>query len=643
MSALLPLPSDALYGVIPLRDYQSEGVARVRSRIASGKRRIVFVLGTGGGKTVVASAIVAGALAKGKRCLFCAHRRELIRQTFCKLLRNGLRPESIGIVMAGTPARSAHLGGETPLQIVARMRAAGASDPAIDCELWGLFGARRAQAPIQVASIDSLRSKSLGHFDLVILDECHRARSPSYVSLITAHWDTAVILGLTATPWPPPGKSLGDVVDGRPLFDDLVPPVKTTRELSEMGFLVAPRMFGVPPSSLPDMSEARIGKDGEWVQEDLEKASSTDKLVGDIVDHWQRRAEGLRTVVFASGVEHSKKIAAAFCAAGVKAEHLDGTTDVRLRDAILSRLDSGETTVVCQCDVLTTGWDQPSVAVLVFARMTRSRTLAKQMMGRGLRPHPDKPFVLFLDHAGVLAEHDGPLAEEEYSIVPSRKKRKASSLSIKTCPSCFAIVPANTRVCSELTPAGEVCGHVFGEAAEREDPEEEAGELAEVEDVPREVKRAAFDRLCAERGNRQPGWVYQQYLETFKTKPPKAWKVPLHDEERPENNPAVMETWREIYQDPAFAAHGAASGRFNRAAGFWPNGAMLDERRAWLEGGADLETQLRASVSPEASPAPVPTPAPAPDSAAIRDVAAEGSPAWRLPTRLPWFASEAAA
>ena len=563
--------------MIPLREYQHEGVQRVRARIAAGKRRIVFVLPTGGGKTVVASAIVASALAKGSRVLFVAHRRELIRQTFCKLLRNGIEAQSVGIMMAGVPARAASLFGESPLQILDRMRAAGASDAAIDSELYGLFGARRAQAPIQVASVQTIRGKDLENFDLVIVDECHGARAPSYVSLIQSQWDHAVILGLTATPWPPPGKALGDDVDGRPLFDDMVPPVKTTRELAEMGFLVAPRMFGVPASSLPDMSEANVGPDGDWIKEDLEKASDKDRLIGDIVDHWLRRAGGQRTVVFAAGVNHSKNIAAAFCAAGVRAEHVDGTTDPRTRDAIFSRLDSGETTVVCGCDIFTEGWDQPRVAVLVFARMTRSRRLAKQMMGRGLRPHPEKPFVLFLDHAGVLAEHDSPLAEDDYSIAPSKKKRSSASVSIKTCPACFAIVPGSVRTCPE-------CGHAFSETATREDPEQEDGDLVEIPDASREEKRAAFDALCAQRGSRRPGWVIQQFLERFKVKPPKAWKVPLREDECPENNEAIMTAWRGIFERAEIEGRTPeqARGLFFRELGFWPNRAMLATQRTHI-------------------------------------------------------------
>jgi superfamily II DNA or RNA helicase len=635
VSALLPIGEAAQRGTIPLRPYQAEGFERVRMRIRTGKRRIVVVMPTGAGKTVLASAIIANALSKGKRAMFVAHRRELIRQTFCKLLRNGIDHNSIGVVMAGTPARSAALFGANPLEVVARMRAAGASDPQIDCELWGLFGARRSQAPIQVASIDTARGKDLGAFDLIIIDECHRALSASYRALVAAYPE-AVILGLTATPYRADGKGLGE------LFDDLVP-IATPRQLCEMGFLVEPRIFTVPASALPDLSAVTMSG-SDYSTDDLETAVDQSKLVGDIVDHWFRRAENERTVVFAASVKHSRNIVEQFNArAGAKiAEHLDGTTPTGERDAILSRLASGETRVVSNCAVLCEGWDMPIVACCVLARPTKSCGLYLQEAGRILRPCEGKPWALILDHAGCVVEHNGgPLEEREFSLEPPKKKRKsAEKLAIKTCPECFAIIPAAVRTCPE-------CGHVFT-AEGREGPEEEAGELVELRDAPREVKLAAWGELCAQRGERRPGWVIARFVERFGVKPPKAWKVPLREDEKPENDSATMATWRELYRAAAERGEGpkAATGRLKARLGFWPNGAMLAEQRAHLD-GADLETQLRASVAPEASPASVqglhPTPAPALDSAAIRDVAAEGAPAWRLPTRLPWFASEAAA
>lgn len=561
--------------MIPLRPYQEEGVERVREAMRAGKRRILFVLPTGGGKTVVAAAIVAGALAKGKRVLFCAHRRELIKQTFTKLLRTGLDPAHIGVVMAGVPAR-ARGALFSPLDTIAMLRAQGTTDPQIDAELWSLFAARRPQAPIQVASIDTARGKDLGRFDLLIFDEAHRSLSPSYLALAKEH-ESAVLLGLTATPYRTDGKGLGA------LYDDLVPPVLTARQLAEAGFLVAPRMYGAAVESLPDVSRVRIAG-ADYDEAELAQVTDDPRLIGDFVRHWRERAEGLRTVAFAAGIQHSRHVVEAFLAIGVRAEHIDGETHPAERDAILSRLERGETTVVSNYGVLTEGWDMPIVAVAGLLRATTSRGLAKQMEGRILRPHPDKPFAMLLDHARVILNHDSPLAEEEYSLEAPKKRRTVSVPATKTCPGCFAIIPAGVRTCPQMKIDGTPCEYVFS-ASEREEPESEEGELVALSDVPMEVKRAAWAELCAARGSYPPGWVRIQYVKRFGVMAPKSWKVPLREDEKDEGKPEVVAKWRDLYRDAWRSGWkiGAAAFRFKEDFGRWPSKALRDEQRAWIE------------------------------------------------------------
>ena len=71
----LPLLSYVPPSAVPvLRPYQAEGIAALRAGVAAGKRRQLLVCPTGGGKTVLASALIRSALARGRRVLFVAHR-----------------------------------------------------------------------------------------------------------------------------------------------------------------------------------------------------------------------------------------------------------------------------------------------------------------------------------------------------------------------------------------------------------------------------------------------------------------------------------------------------------------------------------------------------------------------------------------
>jgi superfamily II DNA or RNA helicase len=98
-----PTSEQVSYAGVDLRPYQREVIDRLRRTTALGERCPLLVAPTGAGKTVIASAVVKGAVQRGSRVLFLAHRRELIQQAAQKLWHAaGI---DAGIVMAGYPPR----------------------------------------------------------------------------------------------------------------------------------------------------------------------------------------------------------------------------------------------------------------------------------------------------------------------------------------------------------------------------------------------------------------------------------------------------------------------------------------------------------------------------------------------------------
>jgi len=121
-----------------LRDYQERAIAAVREHYRSGRKRVLLVMATGGGKTATASALLAASVARGKRCVFVVHRREIVLDTARRLREQGLR---VGVVMAGEPFDAEALGHKDgrmvervyarldPAALAARMRAALGGTP----------------------------------------------------------------------------------------------------------------------------------------------------------------------------------------------------------------------------------------------------------------------------------------------------------------------------------------------------------------------------------------------------------------------------------------------------------------------------------------------------------------------------------
>lgn len=119
-----------------LRPHQTKAVDGVRSSLMAGFRRPLLQLPTGAGKTVIAGAIVKGARAKGKRVLFVAPAISLIDQTVRSFFAEGIR--DIGVIQGNHPMT-------------------------------------KPDAPVQVASIQTLQRRAIPPFDVVVVDECFAA------------------------------------------------------------------------------------------------------------------------------------------------------------------------------------------------------------------------------------------------------------------------------------------------------------------------------------------------------------------------------------------------------------------------------------------------------------------------------------
>lgn len=449
--------------MLRLREYQVRGIEQASKRIASGVRRLCLVLPTGGGKTVVASEIIRRAVARGRRVLFLAHRRELLDQTINKLGDAGVH--DVGLVLAGERHRY------------------------------------RPHAPVQVASVQTLVRRVMPPADLVFVDEAHHSNAGTYEKIL-ANYERSSILGLTATPVRDDGRGLNEQ------FDECLV-VSTPRELIAEGHLAKPRVFGA--RERVDLSKVH-SRGGDYIPRELEDAMMKSRLIGDIVQHWIKLAHDRTTVVFATSVAHSQSIVQAFREYGVAAEHLDGNTPADERKAILARLASGVTEVVSNCAVLTEGWDLPRCKCVILARPTQSLSLYLQMAGRGLRPWEGVD-PLLLDHGECVDRHGFPQDERDWPSYFSGKKRGANDAApVKDCPQCFAIVPAAQKIC-------DACGHVF-QSEPREGPQQVDDELVErtsVQEQPVDERREWYKAALLDGASRKRklGWCRHRYNERY--------------------------------------------------------------------------------------------------------------------------------
>lgn len=418
--------------MIALRPYQTQALDGCRAAYAAGHRGVLLQMPTGAGKTMTASTVVHGAAAKRNPVWWLCHRRELVEQASQTFHQLGI-PH--GTVQAGY-----------------------VSDP---------------HALVQVGSIQTVakRADQIPEPALIVFDESHHIGAKSWDELFH-RFPRAKVLGLTATPWRLDGQGLGTwfgaMVEG-----------PTTAELIAEGSLSPYRLFA---PAIPDLSDVGTTA-GDYQRGALAKAMDKPQIVGDAIGHYTKLCPGKRAVAFAAGVENSKHIVAQFLAAGISAEHVDGSMSTEERDAKVDRFRRGETLILSNSDLFGEGFDVPAIEAAILLRPTKSLSLYLQQVGRALRPFPGKAEAIILDHAGNSLSHGLPDDAREWTLADRERRKRAAptEVPVRQCSECFFVYrPA---------PKCPQCGHA---------PVVQARELEVVEgsleEVSREKQRLAFER-----------------------------------------------------------------------------------------------------------------------------------------------------
>ncbi len=355
-----------------LRDYQHAAIQQIYREWQRGKRRVLLAMPTGSGKTRTFSEIARHALAKGDRVLVVAHREELLLQSQATLER--ITGVGVGFIKAGYPLDLAH--------------------------------------PVQCASVQTLARRldrdtlDLQRFGLAIVDEAHLSLANSYLKILQ-RLPQSRVLGVTATPSRLDGCGFDRVYEALVLGPSV-------SELIQRGFLADYDILA-PESFLPEEGDGIRITGGDFNVGDLAARIDRRYVAGQAVEAYLKHSRGKRCVVFAINVEHSQAIAERYRQAGIAAEHLDGETPLKERQAILQRFRSGRTQVLCNVQLFTEGFDLPELEVVQLCRPTQSVALHLQMVGRALRPQRGKR-ALILDHAGNCLRLGGPKAERHWTL-----------------------------------------------------------------------------------------------------------------------------------------------------------------------------------------------------------------------------------
>jgi len=385
-----------------LHDYQDDvyqGLKGILS-LGSGRRRGVVCLPTGAGKTrVVVQASVELVLNQegdNRTVLWVAQTDEL-----CEQAVQAFRQVWIN---RGSPS--------TDLRI---------------CRLWGGNpNPRRPESEVATVVVTSIQTLSgrVGSMDLdwltvprmMIVDECHRAITKSYTTVLKwlgvltpatdeARRDEPAIIGLSATPFRGTDVEATQRLANR--FDNRLLPQQQDslyKKLRADGVLACEDYEPIDFHSVlsPDLK----GRLEEWerriTDEEVPEGIETDNLLDEInqslAPNEIRNEELLRCLekhiadnehasilFFANTVLHAEEMAARLFLRGIPAAAISSDTPATARRDFLDKFKSGKIKVLCNYLVLTTGFDSPRTDMILISRKVFSPVAYMQMVGRGLR------------------------------------------------------------------------------------------------------------------------------------------------------------------------------------------------------------------------------------------------------------------
>lgn len=342
------------------RPYQQEAIDRsVEFFHSKGKKNAIVVLPTGSGKSVVI-ANIASAL-DGKIIIFQPS-KEILEQNYAKFISYGFR---------------------------AAVYSASAGQKRID--------------KVTFATIGSVAKKHhlFRDFQYVIVDECHlvNPQGGMYHDFIKS-FEKVKVLGLTATPY-----RLTSGFDGAMLkfltrtspriFNEVIYSIQNSL-LFDNGYLAKLDYYSF---NVIDRTMLQMNSSG------------TDFTEQSLRNYYKKIDMPKTTAYYANRLLLKRKNLLIFCTLikeAVEVAHLTGATIVTGetpkvdRERILRKFKSGEIKCVVNVGVLTTGFDYPELEAVLIARSTMSLAIYYQIVGRAMRPHPNKESAWIVDLGGNI-------------------------------------------------------------------------------------------------------------------------------------------------------------------------------------------------------------------------------------------------
>ena len=282
----------------------------------------------------------------------------------------------------------------------------------LDCSIYSASFGKKEISRITFATIGSVvnHPELFFHFQNIIIDECHHVNPKdgmykSFLSMMKCK-----VLGLTATPYRLSssrdfGSMLKFITRTRPcVFSEVIYQVQIST-LLDMGYLSKLNYYPMNPVGWNERNLKVNTTGADYTDKSVTMEYERIDFYGYLVHIVQRLVNNTVTgskrkgiLVFTRFLKESERLTWSIPGTAI----VSGDTPKKERERILEAFKAGEIPVVANVGVLTIGFDYPELDTIVMARPTMSLALWYQIVGRSLRPHPNKEAGWIVDLCGNI-------------------------------------------------------------------------------------------------------------------------------------------------------------------------------------------------------------------------------------------------
>lgn len=438
-----------------LRQYQKDILNKLWRALKS-NNKILVQAPTGAGKTVMLSAYIANVLlVRNKRILIVVNKLEILQQF-----------------------------GETMIKF--------------DIPFGVLHGdSKNIHERILLSTIQTLYRRELDfEFEYIFFDEIHDYYDKLMYNKLITQFPNAKVVGFSATPITSKGYLL-------PGFDNYINDLQII-DLINQGYLCDCQTY-INNSFDLDTKLLRLSQ-GEYAIDDVNRYTVTEHNLETVLNEHKRLVGDKKTIYFCSSIEQAEAYARYFKQNGVACKVISSNSYYHERIKAIRDFKNGQLRVIFNVNILTTGFDEPSVEVIGLLNPTKILRKYIQCCGRGLRVTENKKQCLILDFVQNYQTHGDIKDIRVYKL-------KEDKIKYKDCPECGLILESHIKECPQ-------CGYKFTVEVEESKSKLTYSEMASLEkayNYQQELINQLNEQIKL--NNFKPGYLFYLLKDILEGKP----------------------------------------------------------------------------------------------------------------------------